>query len=143
MAIRPLPIARPCSEAFGSMKGDDATRFCDACGKHVHDLSSRTEAEARAFLAEARGTRVCIRYAKDARGSIRFRAVTMVAAVSLAACSVTAAPPPLVPVAPTADAPAGLGDGDGDHDMGDAIIDVEDRCPDEPGPNDDGCPETA
>lgn len=28
----------------------------------------------------------------------------------------------------------------GDHDMGGAIIDVDDRCPDEPGPNDDGCP---
>jgi hypothetical protein len=146
MAIRALPIVRPCSEAFRLMKGDEKMRFCESCGKHVHDLSSRTEDEARAFLTEARGQRLCIRYSKDTRGTIVFRAVTMAAAVSLAACSVTAEPAPSA-TTPAAHEPAAANaGGEGDIvvvDMGDAVIDVDDRCPDEPGPNDDGCPETA
>ena len=143
MAIRPLPIARPCSESFGAMKGDEKTRFCDSCGKDVHDLSARTEAEARTFLTEARGARLCIRYAKDAHGAIRFRAVTIAAALSLAACSVATEPAPGTSThAPTTSAvPVAPDDAEGDHDMGDVIIDIDDRCPDEPGPNDDGCPE--
>lgn len=143
MAIRPLPIARPCSAAFGAMRGDDQTRFCDSCGKDVHDLSSRTEAEARALLTKAQGTRICVRYAKDAHGSIRFRAaVTMAAAVSLAACGVATGPATNA-TAPATNAPAtnAIDDGEGDRDMGDALVDADDLCPDDPGHNDDGCPE--
>jgi len=33
--------------------------------------------------------------------------------------------------------------GEGDYDMGDGIMDVEVVCPDEAGPNDAACPETA
>jgi len=118
------------------MRGDDKTRFCDSCVKEVHDLSARTEEEARALLAAARGTRICVRFARDSSGAVRFRAVTLAAAVSVAACAshqtqrAVAAPAP--PVA------------EEDHDMGDMIPDVDDRCPDQPEGSDsiddkDGC----
>ena len=124
--------------SFEAMPGDDRTRFCPACDKNVHDLSARTEPEARAFLAAARGSRLCVRYAKDASGSIRFRVLAVAAAVSLSGC---AAPLAHVPAAPVgAPSPASA---EGDYDMGDGIMDVEDVCPDEPGPDDAGCPETA
>ncbi len=134
MALRLLPIAKPCTESFADMPGDDRTRFCDKCKKHVHDLSARTEVEARALFDTARSTKLCVRYAKDASGSIRFRAVAVAAAVSLTACSsaMPAAPEPVTAAT--------------EGDMGDGVLDTVDKCPDEPGStdrtaDDDGCPE--
>lgn len=60
------------------MPGDARRRFCDACGKHVHDLSARTPAETAEFLREHAGTTACVRLA---------RAAVLGAAASLAACS--------------------------------------------------------
>ncbi len=132
MALRMLPIARPCTGSFAAMRGDDRTRFCDACRKEVHDLSARTEEEARALLAAARGARLCVRFARDARGDVRFRAAaTLAAAVSLAACSspVAATTPPETP---TVDL----------YELGDVVPDEVDRCPDDPAAADPatGCP---
>ncbi len=137
MAIRLPTIERPCDRTFDAMAGDERRRFCASCGKHVHDLSARTEAEARAFLAAARGTRVCVRYARDAGGTVRFRSAAVAAALTLSAC-VEQGPPRAAPAPPPA-----ASDGGRDHDMGDAVIDVGDMCPDgaDAAPNDDGCPE--
>lgn len=60
------------------MPGDARRRFCDACGKHVHDLSGRTPAETAEFVRERAGTTACVRLA---------RAAVLGAAASLAACS--------------------------------------------------------
>src|SRR5688572_18353030 len=142
MAIRALPIANPCSLAFAGMNGDERTRYCATCEKEVHDLSARTEDEARLLLTKAHGKRICVRYAKDARGSIRFRAAaTMAAAMSLAACTVAAAPETTKTGAVETAQPTEVAPDDGDHDMGDVVIDVEDLCPENPGPDDDGCRE--
>jgi hypothetical protein len=116
------------------MVGDDRTRFCSSCGKHVHDLSARTQDDARALLAASRGERICVRFARDTQGAIRFRAVaTVAAAVALSAVACTT--PPKQPAAPH------VIEETVDHEMGDMIPDAEDRCPDEPEPNTDGCPE--
>ena len=89
--------------------------------------------EARALFAARKQERTCVRYAKDARGRIRFRVAALAAVVSVAACS-----------APAVDgaAPATAHDAD-DRDMGDTIVDVDDLCPDTPTPEsvEDGCPE--
>jgi hypothetical protein len=128
--MRLLPIAKPCKAPFAAMTGDDQTRFCEECGKNVHDLSARTEDEARALLASARGTNICVRYAKDARGNVRFRAAAMAAAMSLASCA-SAAPETPPATAATAE----------DIDQGDIIPDMVDRCPDdETSHGEDGCP---
>jgi hypothetical protein len=134
--MRLLPIAKPCKAPFAAMSGDDQTRFCPECDKHVHDLSARTEEEARAFLASARGTRICVRFARDARGNVRFRAAAMAAAMSLASCA-SAAPeaPPATAAAPAQEE---------DHDQGDMIPDSVDLCPaDGTSSGVDGCPEAA
>ncbi len=127
------------------MPGDVQGRFCDKCEKTVHDLSSRTEAEVRAMMREAarRGERVCVRFAKTPDGGVRLRGVGLgvglAATLSLAACTAPVEPPP--PQADPAAQPAAAPPEE-DHDMGDAILDEQDRCPDEPDPNDgDGCPE--
>jgi hypothetical protein len=125
--MRMLPIARPCTEPFAAMPGDEKTRFCDKCQKHVYDLSARTEEEARVLFREKKGERTCVRFTKDASGNVLF-AAALVAAVSVTSCS--SAAPSTPPVTPA----------EVDHDQGDSIPDIEDRCPDEPGPGDDGCP---
>ncbi len=38
-------IPTPCSMDWESMPGDERRRFCEACGKHVHDLTAMAAAE--------------------------------------------------------------------------------------------------
>lgn len=69
-----LPISNPCDEDWGDMRRDPgARRFCDQCSKHVHDLTSLTESEAREVLAQAGSERICVRYRVDGSGTLKFR----------------------------------------------------------------------
>lgn len=122
-----LPIARPCTESFAAMPGDDKTRFCDKCQKHVYDLSARTEEEARALFREKRGERTCVRFAKDASGHVLFAAALAATVAMTASCSSAVPAPPVTPVVEV------------DRDMGDSIPDSVDVCPEHPTPEDDGC----
>jgi hypothetical protein len=143
-----LPVARPCAESFAAMPGDTSKRFCSSCDKHVHDLSAGTEQEARALFEKNRGVRLCVRFAKDGAGNVRFRGAAIAAALSLAACgsnAVDTATPndvnaPIMSEAPKTDVTNT--NGDVDVDMGDSIPDEQDRCPDEPTTESisDGCP---
>jgi len=76
------------------MSGEGATRYCGKCQKPVHDLSARTEQQARVLLREHAGKRLCVRYTKDAAGSLRFRAALLATAMSVAACGAHATEPP-------------------------------------------------
>ncbi|MGH7329974.1 MAG: hypothetical protein ACREJX_16635 [Polyangiaceae bacterium] len=116
------------------MTGDDKRRFCESCDKHVHDLSAGTEEEARELLRANQGRRICVRFAKNENGSLRFRAAALVAAaISVSACGSQAMDQPVVD-------PSTI-----DHDQGDMIPDAIDRCPDVPTQEsiEDGCPADA
>jgi hypothetical protein len=90
-----LPIAEPCHEDWDAMTPRERGRFCDRCSKDVHDLSGMTEDEAREFLRERAGTRICVNYRHHGDGRIQFRApsrvatatATVIAATALAACT--------------------------------------------------------
>lgn len=84
-----LPVAEPCHENWDAMDPEARGRFCHKCSKSVHDLTQMGEAETQAFLRERAGTKVCVRYAHDSAGNVRFRrpAALAVAAVALAACA--------------------------------------------------------
>ncbi len=84
-----LPIAEPCHEDWDAMEPRERGRFCASCKKDVHDLSSMTEDEARAFLRERAGTRLCVNYRHDTAGRIQFRAAAAaaLAVTALAACT--------------------------------------------------------
>lgn len=150
MAFRLLPIANPCAASFAKMPGTETKRFCASCDKHVHDLSAGTEEEARALFAKNRGERVCVRFAKDAAGNVRFRGAAIAAALSLAACgsnAVDATAPndvnaQIMSEVPGAKTNAPTPIADVDVDMGDSIPDNADVCPDEPTAESiaDGCP---
>ena len=51
-------------------RAEATKRFCGECRKHVHDLGSMTESEARALLATAGD--LCVRYVADERGRLVF-----------------------------------------------------------------------
>ena len=87
-----LPIAEPCHEDWDRMDPVARGRFCGSCDKQVFDMTAMTEPEARRLLAEHRGSKICVRYACDRQGNLRFRPVraaahATVAALALAACT--------------------------------------------------------
>ena len=120
LTVRPLPLVVRCQESFSLMRGDDRTRRCERCGVDVHDLSARTEKEARELLASENPPR-CVRFAVDrSTGKVRFRAAVVGAvAMSVAASSVALASGPTEAVRQPPQADAG-GDAstDVDHWMG-------------------------
>ena len=122
-----LRIDSPCSADWSTMTRDGQKRFCDACKKHVHDLSSMRPAEARAVLDAPRARDLCVRYLYDDEGNILFRpsydlvpptmlarvrrfvtaAGVVVAPLTLNACMGAAeAPPPVAPAATASALPA-------------------------------------
>jgi hypothetical protein len=48
-----IAIASPCTVPWDGMVGDDRTRFCTKCSKHVHDISELTAAQAIQLLNAA------------------------------------------------------------------------------------------
>lgn len=48
-------VASPCNARWEDMTGDDRSRFCQRCQKHVFNLSAMTQAEAEAFVRETEG----------------------------------------------------------------------------------------
>jgi hypothetical protein len=77
------------------MKPSDNKRFCDACKKHVHDLSAMTEEDARAALATPPAEGLCVRYLYDAHGAIVFRGAPMAPSMLVRARRFAAAALPL------------------------------------------------
>jgi len=100
-----IPLAFPCGADFSAMPEVDRGRLCAACETVVHDLSSMSEAEARAVLAQRETARLCVRYLYDVDGRVVFAgrelagariipdyALTRKAKVRLARAAMLAAP---------------------------------------------------
>ena len=64
-----LSIPSPCSADWSDLVGDDRTRYCEHCDKHVYDFSKMTATEAVALLVTLRG-RVCARISWQADGTV-------------------------------------------------------------------------
>lgn len=68
----PLPvieIASPCVADWDAMPGDAARRFCDQCGKHVHNLSAMPTDAAREVIKNNEG-HTCVRFRRDDEGHV-------------------------------------------------------------------------
>jgi hypothetical protein len=48
-------VASPCTARWEDMTGDERTRFCQQCSKHVFNLSALSRAEAEALIREKEG----------------------------------------------------------------------------------------
>lgn len=77
MDAKKLPITGPCPVDFDRSTFDAgaARRFCDHCQKSVHNLSAMSRDEAKSFLRENAGKKLCVTYRHDKSGAIAFKKV--------------------------------------------------------------------
>ncbi len=75
MDSKKLPITGPCPIDLDAIGFDRSAgrSHCSHCDKSVHNLSTMTEAGARAFLREHAGEKLCVTYARDDDGVVQFR----------------------------------------------------------------------
>jgi hypothetical protein len=119
-----VPIRQACDQAWTSMTPTAQGRHCAACDRTVHDLSTMTAAQVRAFMRaqRRRGGRFCISYRVDASGEIVVRPPHVVPARRLV--RVAAMTTALAACAPWDDAPLPPGlDSDIDADIDDELDD--------------------
>ncbi|QQR59555.1 MAG: hypothetical protein IPG59_08730 [Candidatus Melainabacteria bacterium] len=69
-ALDKVSLAKPCSQNWDEMVGDERERFCDQCSLNVYNLSSMTKGEAEEFLQLRNDGSVCLNYAADAKGKV-------------------------------------------------------------------------
>ncbi len=58
--LKQYTIPDPCPMKWDDMDGDDNSRYCTACGKHVHDLTAVSPEDA-AGLVQNGGDDLCVR----------------------------------------------------------------------------------
>jgi hypothetical protein len=70
-----LPITGPCPIDLDAIGFDRTAKVahCSHCAKSVTVLSNMTRGEAREFLSEHKGQKMCVSYARDEDGRIRFQ----------------------------------------------------------------------
>jgi hypothetical protein len=64
-----IRIASPCPADWAEMVGDDRTRFCGSCSKHVYNIASMTAEQATNLILENEGG-LCLRIYKRADGTV-------------------------------------------------------------------------
>jgi hypothetical protein len=67
--LQNIRVASPCSANWEEMTGDDQSRFCGHCNKHVYNLSSMSS-EAIARLIQEKEGKLCGRFYRRADGTI-------------------------------------------------------------------------
>lgn len=67
-----LPVLSPCTADWDTMTPAGRARFCAECQTHVHHVSAMKRADAAAFLHAHAGQDLCVRYAYDGAGNVRF-----------------------------------------------------------------------
>lgn len=97
-----LPITGPCPIDLDAIGFDRSAKVshCTHCVKSVTNLSNMTRDEAREFMREHKGEKLCVSYACDQDGSIRFRTAPEPALVPVTRLRPrpAVAPPPLASV---------------------------------------------
>jgi hypothetical protein len=64
-----IRIASPCDADWAEMAGDDRTRFCSSCSRHVYNIAAMTAQEASSLIAESEG-RLCARIYRRGDGTV-------------------------------------------------------------------------
>lgn len=64
-----LRVASPCPASWDAMVGDEQSRFCAGCQKHVYNLSAMTREAAEALVRSKEGD-LCVRYYRRADGTV-------------------------------------------------------------------------
>ncbi|RYG74347.1 hypothetical protein EON80_02540 [bacterium] len=67
--LESIHIASPCHADWDKMSGDDKSRFCGSCAKHVYNLSAMTNAEAQRLIQEKEG-HLCVQMHRREDGTV-------------------------------------------------------------------------
>jgi hypothetical protein len=67
--LQNIRVASPCSVKWEDMTGDERSRLCAQCDKHVFNVSALTAAEAEALVLEKNGS-LCVTYWQRKDGTI-------------------------------------------------------------------------
>lgn len=67
--LEQLELASPCSADWSAMSGDERSRFCGHCQKHVYNLAALTRDEAEALIVAKEGS-FCGRLLRRADGTV-------------------------------------------------------------------------
>jgi hypothetical protein len=67
--LEQVHIASPCHAEWNAMHGDDRSRFCGECQKHVYNLSEMTTHEAEELIRAKEGN-LCVRYYQRDDGTV-------------------------------------------------------------------------
>jgi hypothetical protein len=70
--LKDYAIPDPCPMKWDDMDGDNRSRYCTACGKHVHDLTAVTP-EVAAGLITFQGGHLCARLYQGDDGTLSTR----------------------------------------------------------------------
>jgi hypothetical protein len=66
-----INVSKPCLASWDAMRGNDQLRFCDGCGKNVHNLSAMTKRQAADLLEACAGAgELCVRFARLPDGAV-------------------------------------------------------------------------
>lgn len=68
VVLEEMRIPAKCQVSWDGMVGDDRTRFCESCGKNVHDLKKYTRGEAAELFASPEPP--CVILTKTSRGRV-------------------------------------------------------------------------
>ena len=75
--LEAIEIPNPCPMLWENLDGEGRKRFCQDCGKHVHDLSALTRVEAEELLTQT-DAKICISYEQTPDGGIKTKDFTEV-----------------------------------------------------------------
>lgn len=67
--LKNIRVASPCHARWADMAGDDRTRFCAQCSKHVYNLSAMT-ADEGANLRQENSGNLCVRFYRRRDGTV-------------------------------------------------------------------------
>ncbi len=68
-SLNVIQVASPCEANWNAMTGDARVRHCDACQKHVYNLSEMTHQQAEALILAKEG-KLCVTFFRRADGTI-------------------------------------------------------------------------
>jgi hypothetical protein len=64
-----IKINAPCPASWDQMAGDDRSRYCEHCQKHVFDFAAMPRDEAERLICASAGT-LCARVSRDDQGTV-------------------------------------------------------------------------
>ena len=72
-SIDAIRISSPCKISWSSMKGNEQIRFCEQCGRNVHNLSAMNRRQVKKIMNLSSNERICVGFNMDKDGAINIR----------------------------------------------------------------------